>query len=1623
MAVFQKAIAQLMEERRDRTTESSDPPALARLLFQLRDRVSAAEQPLIEAFGRALFAKASPALLDSADLDPLVGMSANAFRFLCRRGTEPIALRMYRPEKGRDGWSSADTVVEAVLDDRPFIVDTLCETFRAEGGEIRQILHPLLGVRRDTNGIIERIGPADGFPSHESFFHAEVTNLAPSPNLEQLLTDRLRQVLLATGDYQPMRSRVEAIAAELRSRPLPAPWGEDAEEVAALLDWLGQKNFVYLGYREYQYEGSGGERRAAVRHGSGLGILRDDARSRYRTPHTLDEALRHRLAEPALLRVSKTNAKSPIHRIAPMDDISISQVDAGGTVVGERRLLGLFTSKAYYEPPSGVPVLRRQLDALLRIEGAVEESHDFKDVISLFNSIPKEELFARRLTDLQDLVHEIASARVRSGLHLFCRPDALRRGLFATVILPRARFSTELNERVASVLRQSLGASVLHEHVALDERSQARLHFHLAVSPAVLDHPPVAELERDLAVLLRTWDDELRDHLGREYGASTADRIAATYQSAFPPEYKAGTEVADAVRDIRCLEALIATGRSQIELSERQSHVAPSLTALKLYSAGEALVLSDFIPVLENLGLRVFGEDFVDLTLSEPAGIRIRTFFVQAASDPATDVVGASPLLVPALQALRAAQVENDRLNTLVLQAKLEWRAVEVLRTYVEHARQVGLAPRTTLVEALTEHPDSAALLFRLFAAKFDPDASPLAPADREPGLAAEALASFLGSLDGVESLVHDRVLRTLADTVAATVRTTFYRRDLEAPEANAVAIKIHSARLAHLPPPKPLFETYVHAPYMEGIHLRAGRVARGGIRLSDRTDDFRAEVLGLMKTQVVKNAVIVPVGAKGGFIIKARTPAGSPTAEQAERAYRTLIGALLALTDNIDEGRTAAPRSLLVYDEPDPYLVVAADKGTATYSDIANEIAARYRYWLGDAFASGGTHGYDHKQLGITARGAWECVRQHFREMGRDVDREPVSVVGIGDMSGDVFGNGVLRSRTIRLCAAFNHRHIFLDPEPDPERSFLERARLFHLPRSGWDDYDPSCLSAGGGVFPRAAKSIDLAPQARALLGTEATALSGEDVVRAILHVEADLLWNGGIGTYVKASDETDADVGDPINGRVRVDAKDLRVRVVAEGGNLGFTQAARVEFALRGGCINTDAIDNSGGVDCSDHEVNLKIALQLPLLRGEISTEQRNELLSELADDVCESVLTHNRRQTLTLSLDQVRSRSSIGSFRDLLAVLEAEAGLDRHLEHLPTREALRARRGTYLGLTRPELAVLLAFSKLHLQHRIRESSLCDEPEVESYLRDYFPPAINERFSDAVEHHSLRREIIAVELANRLVDSMGMTFLARVSRDTGRDVPEIVTAWTAAMAVGGAEDLLHDLGVARCAMTAEAEQVCHFKIELAIERSTKWIIESLTPLERLGDLTARFREPVADLLETWAERLPAGAREIHAAEIEALAAQGVGADLAARLLRLGALDDALEISHLAIQIDAPPPRVAEAYLRTAELADLDWVRRSLPETVPGDAQWEQRAIGGLLEGLLYARRQLTVNVLASRRPASSVDECLTQYASDHEAQLARVRGLIDDLKAAPKPTLPGLLVVMRELGRLTRA
>jgi glutamate dehydrogenase len=1113
----------------------------------------------------------------------------------------------------------------------------------------------------------------------------------------------------------------------------------------------------------------------------------------------------------------------------------------------------------------------------------------------------------------------------------------------------------------------------------------------------------------DVYDTLRHWDAQFLAQLNTMYTPADAGRLAERYSVALPPAYKAATAVADALGDIRALETLAATHEAQIEIVADGSQPNRQVSALKLYLPGQRVSLSDFVPVLENLGLRVISEDWYALQLTSGTAY-LQTFLVQ-------DVLGyvevprVAHLLIPALHALRAGYCDNDRLNRLILHAGLDWRAVMALRTYIEYARQTGVtASRAALLEALTTHPNSARRLFRCFSAKFDPTAGPANAAERLHGGYVEAETAFNDSLNQVDSLAHDRILRALATTIRATVRTNFYAGGGDG-EARPIAIKLDCRHLPHLEGPRPLFEVYVHAPGVDGIHLRAGKVARGGIRLSDRPDDFRREVLALMKTQVVKNAVIVPTGAKGGFVLRGKEPTVNAAA-RVEQAYRTFIGAVMSLVDNLEHGLIIPPPGQLCYDDPDPYLVVAADKGTAALSDVANSIATRNRYWLGDAFASGGSNGYDHKQLAITSRGAWECVRHHFREMERDADTDALTVVGIGDMSGDVFGNGMLRSRNLLLRAAFNHSHVFLDPAPDAPRSFAERERLFRLPGSNWDRYDTTLLSPGGGIYERRAKTINLSRAAQAMLGLDRALVTGEELVRAVLCMDADLLWNGGVGTYVKASNESHAEVGDPANDAVRVNAADLRVRVVAEGGNLGFTQAARVEFAVRNGRINTDALDNSAGVDLSDHEVNLKIALQPLVARRTLSTTERNALLEELSEDVCQRVLSHNRRQALAVSLDQQRSQTHLATFRDLVIGMESTVGLDRQAERLPTREALRARRGTFLGLARPELAVLLSYAKIDLQHRILASPLAEDPAVARYLENYFPATITERYSEGVRHHPLRREITTVELANRLIDTMGMTFLAETAGSTGRDIIDIVRMWVAAVLIGNADDVIRAAEIAPASTTAAALRSIYNAIGQTLTHSTKWLLQTQPATASIATLVERFAQPVQSMLLQLAPRPQTTFAQWPDTGVDPL--------LAERVARLGSLADVLEIAFISSEADIPVERVAVAYAGVDTLVDLAWMRDTLHTLSDGDDRWQRRAAEGLIEETLHARRRLTRTIINQHGTDGIDQRSLDQYRAAHGAQLASLQQLINDVRASPKPMLAAMLVVSRELNRL---
>jgi len=1634
VAELSKAIARLMEERERAQPQVvvADPPKLRDVLDAARAKLAPGERPLVESFIRQLFDKAGADVLDTGTVPELAAVAVSGCRFLLDRNQQEPRIRVFDPDLTNHGWEASCTVVESVMRDRPFIIDSLRDLLRESGCGIRRLLHPVLAVERDPRGTVLAIHAAGALGRKESFVHVEIDRVPDPEALTQLLTERLGDVALATDDYAAMRARVGAIADELRTRPLPPPWNADIDEIAAFLDWLAQKSFVFLGYREYQFAGSGSERTGVIRRRTGLGVLRKEERSSLATPQVLPEALRRRLNEPPLLIVSKTNALSTIHRRAPMDYIGIKEIDAAGIVVGERRFLGLFTSKAYAEEPTAVPLLRRKLAAILEAEGATEGSHDCKAIVTVFNSMPMVELLGTSVSELQATIKTIRAAEGTpsaspNAVKVVHRSDALGRGVFVVVILPRERFSQELFRRIEGRLAQVLAATgLLEERLALDESDQVRMHFYFAAPADSARAVPHEELCEEVSSLLRTWDDRLRDALREHFPREHARLLGDRYTAAFSNEYKAATDIAPALRDLRYLEALLETRSPQIDLTnDVETGIGDSdarYSAIKLYLTDERVVLSEFLPVLENFGLKVFTQDPLDVTLPQLGRVHMHTFVVQDRAGGRLDVDAVAPLFRPALLALRAGRVESDRLNALIVGAGLAWRQVDVLRTYVNHGLQAGAAAsRDALISALVDHRESARLLWDYFEAKFDP-LQPAPTRDRVMDTLPVIEQRFVASLDAVQSGVDDRILRALFSAVAATVRTNFFRTSDDLGDSTAarraLAIKLDCTRIPHLPRPLPAYEVYVHAPHVEAIHLRGAKVARGGIRLSDRPDDFRTEVLDLMATQTVKNAVIVPAGAKGGFVPKrqASTPL---TSGQIVGAYRTFISTLLEITDNIIDGRLVPPTKMLAYDEPDPYLVVAADKGTATFSDVANEIAAECGFWLGDAFASGGTHGYDHKQEGITARGAWECARRHFREMGRDANRDTLTVIGIGDMSGDVFGNGLLMSRRMCLRAAFNHQHIFLDPNPDPARSFAERERLFRHPRSTWLDYNTSFISEGGGIFPRQAKKIPLSAPARHILGLDSESASGEEVVRAILRMDVDLLWSGGIGTYVKASDETDADVGDSSNDAVRVNGGELRAKVVAEGGNLGCTQRGRVEYALHGGRINTDAIDNSGGVDMSDHEVNLKIVLAPVVSSGDLSFEARNQILTDLTAEVTRRVLAHNQRQARILSLDQLRSQADLAEFRELMVQLESEGHLDRHLEGLPDRDTLRNRRATFVGLTRPELAVVLAHSKLALQKRLLASPLPDDAFFERHLRAYFPETINVQFGTSVRSHRLRREIIAVETANELIDTMGATFIHRVTRDTGSNAAAVVRAWEVVLAVSGAADLWTELSDAEPPLPLAAEARCWFALQTAVERAIKSIIET-QPLEVVADdLIAMLKGPTGELLDLLPHVLPAGAQQTLSATIDALAADGTPHALAQRIAPLGRLAELFEVAQIAATADVSRSMAAEVYYRVGEVVDLDWVRQNL-DSLPAEGRWERRAVEGLYEGLVYARRQIAHNVLLCRQGSGPVDACLHEYVEGHAEQLAKLRALIDDIRSAPHATLAALLVVVRELGRL---
>jgi glutamate dehydrogenase len=1484
-------------------------------------------------------------------------------------------VRVFTPLTGEAGWDAEGrSVVEIVTDDMPFLVDSVSQELTRTDRAIFLVVHPQIVVRRDIAGTL--LGPADRCSpdladTRESWMHVEIDRLsdAEAAEVETNLRRVLEDVRSAVEDWQKMGEAVLRAADDLLGGAGTPDLVADPELTEAwdLLTWLADNHFTFLGYREYALTaGPNGDELHGV-PGSGLGILRGDSEISA-SFEALAAPVRARARDRSPLIITKSTSRSTVHRAGYLDYVGVKRFDEKGEVIGERRFLGLFSRDAYTQSVLRVPVLRRKVDALFELTGFDPASYSGRDLREALETYPRDELFATPVPELVEILTAVLHLKERRRLRLFLRHDEYGRFVSALVYLPRDRYNTENRLRIQAVLVTELHGTNIEYTSWVTESVLARLHFFVRVDPehAGVDRTvDAAAIEAKLTAATRTWREELVEALDERYDAHRTAELTNRYADAFPAGYREANSARAAVDDLTRLEQL-GTDSLAVRL---YAGADPSVRRFTVYRRGPAVSLSEVLPVLQHLGVEVTDEQPYHIDCLGQGETWIYDFGLRAGSD-AQPVAEVREAFEQTFLAVRAGQAESDNFNRLVLCAGLTWRQVSVLRAYAKYLRQAGTTfSQDYLEQVVTSNPSIARTLVRLFEARFDPALGGAQEAARTEVV--EALRTdVLSALDEVTSLDADRILRSFLTLIAATLRTNHWlSRDGDDPRPT-LAFKLDPQQIPDLPAPRPRFEIWVYSPMVEGVHLRFGPVARGGLRWSDRREDFRTEILGLVKAQMVKNTVIVPVGAKGGFVGK-RPPTPSGTAE-ADRAaflaegvacYRSFIGALLELTDDL-RGTTIVPAPVVRHDNDDAYLVVAADKGTATFSDIANAISVARGFWLGDAFASGGSAGYDHKVMGITARGAWESVKRHFRERGIDCQSTDFTCVGVGDMSGDVFGNGMLLSRHIRLVAAFDHRHVFLDPDPDAESSWNERARMFALPRSSWADYDTGLISPGGGVYPRSLKSIPISEPVRARLGLPAgtTAMPPNDLLHAILLAPVDLLWNGGIGTYVKATDESHAEVGDKANDAIRVNGGQLRAACVGEGGNLGATQRGRIEYALTGGQINTDAIDNSAGVDTSDHEVNIKILLSHAGSTG----PDRDALLASMTDEVAALVLADNYAQNVALANAEAQAAQMLPSHARLIRYLESTGDLDRALEFLPSDSEIEARAAAGRGLTGPELAVLLAYQKITLDRELLDSDLPESAALQRVPVEYFPVPLREPFAQAIAEHPLRREILVTSVVNDLVNDAGTTFVHRLREETAQPGVDIARAYLVARDAFDLEQFRNDVAALDAAIPAEVATRMRLQARRLAERASRWLLaKRRSPLDIDAEVEF-FSSGVSEVLILVPELARGADAEGLAEARHALVAAGVPHEMAQRCAALDLASAALDIVEVAFASGCARSLVAEAYFLIADELEISELLRAV-NALPRDDRWRTMARASLREDLFTAHAALTAEVLAA--------------------------------------------------------
>jgi glutamate dehydrogenase len=1586
--------------------------------------------------------------LQGMALPDVLTVFGDFWEFAGERASDKIKVRV-REAVGHDGKPLGRDIVEVLGRDRPFLVDSVMGEIASQGLDVLAMIHPILQVRRDDDG--ERVSKGGQMVAESMIqVHVDLLDKAAREALEAEVRATLSDVREAVEDWRDMRARMDECLEHLKAANTLAP-REEVEEALAFLSWLRDDHFAFIGCRSYRFdvddEGNLRSREPEILKDSGRGILRDAERTilrRNSEPALLVPAVEAFLRAPSPVIVAKANMKSRVHRRVYMDYIGVKRYRDDGAVVGETRFVGLFTAEAYDQMARDVPLIRRKVRRVLDKAGKAPGSHSAKKLQHIVENYPRDELFQTSEEDLLKISQGILHLVDRPRTRLFLRRDQFDRFVSVLLYVPRDRYNTRVRVEAGELLRKAFNGRLSAFYPMFGDGALARVHFIIGLDPFNHPEPDPGELERAIALLARTWEDELEAE-ARRGGDADLLRAVRTYLEGFTAGYRERFQPAAALADIQRLDPLTGADPRAARVYRSEDDDNAHLR-VKLYSQGKMLALSDVLPVLENLGLHVEAEAGYPVQRrregADAETLWVHEFEVSARSGEFAELETLAPLFEEAVLAVLDGRTEDDGFNTLVPAIGVSWRDAAFLRTCARYRQQSGLDPSQSIQEeALAGHPEIARGLLEFARLRFDPSLDLDLKAREEK--CAQTERELRGKLDAVSSLDHDKALRRLVKLIKYTLRTNFYQTGEDGQPKPWISLKIASRKIRDLPAPKPYREIFVWSPRVEGVHLRFGPVARGGLRWSDRREDFRTEVLGLVKAQQVKNAVIVPVGSKGGFYPKQLPKPSDREAfmQEGRESYRTFLRGMLDITDNLDgDGKVIAPEDTVRWDGEDPYLVVAADKGTATFSDIANGVATEeYDFWLGDAFASGGSAGYDHKKMAITARGGWESVKRHFRERGKDIQSEPFTVMGVGDMSGDVFGNGMLLSKQIRLLAAFDHRDIFIDPDPqDTEASWNERKRLFDMDRSSWQDYDAKLISKGGGIFARSAKSIPLNDEIRALTGLEGKSATPNELMHALLKAEVELLWFGGIGTYVKAASEQNYEVGDKNNDAIRVDAEQMQACVIGEGANLAMTQAARIAFARKGGSVNGDFVDNSAGVDSSDHEVNIKILLNPMVRSGDMKLPARNKLLESMTDDVAEHVLRHNYDQTLTLTLARERAAEDLDVHERVMESLEAEGRLDRAVEGLPGAEVIRGLKEQNDGLSRPEIAIITSYVKIALFDKIVACEVPDDPHFTETLVTYFPKALH-KYADAMQGHRLRREIIATRLANDIVNMGGPDFLQRALELSGADTPAIARAFAAAREIFRIDDLTARINALDNKVPADAQTSLHDEVRRLLFKQTVWLArraraEEASKATPVGDLIARYQDGT-DQLREWGESVLSSHERAGVAGRHArLEGDGAPARLAKEMALLQVLVPATDIIDLAGTVSWPLAAAVRLYHTIGERLGFDPLRTAAG-LLTSDQHWDRLATRRLAEDLFAS--QLAISTAIARyadaaggklkagieEPSDGwAEELVSSWQVIHAHEVDRTDHLIGQLSASGGWTLSKIAIASTELRELAQ-